>query len=217
MIDAVINNILQNRVIAGLAITFAAVALVGTAAAGVAGAIDNTPPSITVDIANRCVSDTAGKMFLSLSDAETPAGQLAVTAVSSDQTIVPDSAVSIGILGSVPGRFRTLDVETQPRTSGTALLTVTVSDGIASTTLMIPVIVGTRADDGLFGTDQPDMIFGVGGDDILGGGGGNDLICGGKGRDTMSGGSGADSFDGGLGQDTVVDANPNEGDVDFGT
>ena len=217
MIYTVMNKTLQNRASAVFAMIFAAALLAGTVSVRVSAALDNTPPSVRVDTGNVCLSDAAGKMHLFLADAETPAGELIVTAVSSDQTIVSDSDVTIGILGSIAGRFRTLNVETQPRESGTALITVTVSDGIASSSIVVPVIVGRRSDDVISGTEQPDMIFGAGGNDTIDAGAANDLICGGKGRDTMIGGAGADSFDGGQGQDTVVDSNPNEGDVDFGT
>jgi Ca2+-binding RTX toxin-like protein len=101
-------------------------------------------------------------------------------------------------------------------------------------------VLAKSSDDIVTGSDQPDMIFGQAGDDLLQGGFGNDQLDGGDGNDALAagpnndyliggdgndklfgdadddilqGGDGADSFNCGLGIDTVLDYNPQQGDV----
>ena len=50
-------------------------------------------------------------------------------------------------------------------------------------------------------------------DDYANGGNGNDELYAQDGDDVLEGGPGADFFDCGMGFDTVVDFNPNEGDI----
>ena len=65
--------------------------------------------------------------------------------------------------------------------SGTAVLTITVSDGPATGTTTLTVQVGTLRDDTLLGTPGADLVLGgPGGNDTLLGLGGNDLLCGGR-------------------------------------
>jgi Ca2+-binding RTX toxin-like protein len=101
--------------------------------------------------------------------------------------------------------------------SGSATLTLTVSDGHASATLIIGVRIGTSRSDVLRGSEGTDLLFGLGGNDILLGRGGDDLLCGGAGNDTLLGGSGADVFSGGSGSDHALDFNTAQGDTSDGT
>ncbi len=67
--------------------------------------------------------------------------------------------------------------------------------------------------DNVHGDDGDDAIFAGPNDDYVNGGKGNDELYGGDGDDVLQGGPGADFFDCGPGFDTVVDFNPNEGDI----
>ena len=58
-----------------------------------------------------------------------------------------------------------------------------------------------------------DAVFAGANDDYANGGNGNDELYGQDGEDVLEGGQGADFFDCGIGFDTVVDFNPNEGDI----
>ena len=84
------------------------------------------------------------------------------------------------------------------------------------------IIHGGKGDDSLqagFGNDNihaddgDDAVFAGPNDDYTNGGKGNDELYGQDGDDVLEGGPGADFFDCGLGFDTVVDFNPNEGDI----
>ena len=68
MINTVLNRALLFRVTAAIAITFAAADLKGAVSAHRSAVLDNTPPTVRVDTANVCLSDTAGKMHLLLAD-----------------------------------------------------------------------------------------------------------------------------------------------------
>lgn len=84
------------------------------------------------------------------------------------------------------------------------------------------IIHGGKGDDSLqagFGNDNihaddgDDAVFAGPNDDYLNGGKGNDELYAQDGDDVLEGGPGADFFDCGPGFDTVVDFNPNEGDI----
>ncbi len=84
------------------------------------------------------------------------------------------------------------------------------------------IVHGGKGDDSIqagFGNDNihaddgDDAVFGGANDDYLNGGNGNDELYAQDGDDVLEGGSGADFFDCGPGFDTVVDFNPNEGDI----
>ena len=89
----------------------------------------NTPPSIGT-IANRSISTntSTGPIAFSVGDAESTAGSLAVSAGSSNLTLVPASGIVLG--GS--GASRTVQVTPAANQAGTATITLTVSDGQAS-------------------------------------------------------------------------------------
>ncbi|MEP6575954.1 MAG: calcium-binding protein [Nitrososphaerota archaeon] len=84
------------------------------------------------------------------------------------------------------------------------------------------IVHGGKGDDSVqagFGNDNvhaddgDDAVFAGPNDDYLNGGNGNDELYAQDGDDVLEGGPGADFFDCGPGFDTVVDFNPNEGDI----
>jgi sugar lactone lactonase YvrE len=167
---------------------------------GVAVVPPNTPPTAVVSPGD-CVSDTEARasVTLTVADEDDLLENLTVSATSSNQTLLPDSGLIIG--GS--GGTRTLSLAAAPKQSGTAIVTVSVTDGFDTTTLEITVVVGTPQTENLTGGDRTDVLFGLGGGNTLNGGAGDDLICGGNGADTLLGGDGDDVLDGGRGNDSL--------------
>jgi endo-1,4-beta-D-glucanase Y len=99
----------------------------------------NTPPTIT-DIANQSigVNNATGTIAFTIGDAETAASSLALTKSSSNTTLVPLANIVFG--GS--DASRTVIVTPAANQTGTATITVTVSDGTltASDTFSVSVI-----------------------------------------------------------------------------
>jgi hypothetical protein len=88
------------------------------------------------------------------------AGDLAFSFVgTSNATLVPSGKVTLG--GS--GVNRTITIAATPKTSGTAVLTFSLSDGIYSTTFIVTVQVGTDANETIGGTSGADLLVGLGG------------------------------------------------------
>jgi Ca2+-binding RTX toxin-like protein len=128
-----------------------------------------------------------------------------------------------------------MSVTAAAKKSGTAVLTVEVSDGAKTATVVVTVIVGTDSNKTINGTGGTDMIFGLLGRNTINGLGSSDLLCGGnggdtlnggdgddtlygnRGDDTLNGGPGADFFSGGQGTDTATDFTPSQGDTKDGT
>ena len=186
------------------------------------------PPTVTVAAGGTCGKDDhSGTVNLTVADVESPAGTLTLSAASSNPALVPTSNVVFA--GS--GAARTMTVSTVDGRSGTAILTVTVSDGQASGSVSVTVQVGgggkdtltggSGADlllaqsnnDTLSGRDGNDLLCGDSGSDNLSGGAGDDSLGGGSGSDRLTGGSGADRFSGGSGTDTATDFTAAEGDI----
>lgn len=167
----------------------------------------NDVPVATVT-GGQCLSETsaAGKITLQISDVETGAGNLIVSASSNDQGLLPNSKLSVG--GTGPSR--TLSFTAASGKSGIAVVTVVVSDGADTTTLPLTVVVGTMASETLTGTSGADALFGLADVDTLTGEASNDLLCGGNGPDTLSGGDGDDVVDGGRANDTLDGAAGND-------
>ncbi len=98
----------------------------------------NTAPTLT-DIADRTTNEdtSTGAIAVTIGDAETAPASLTVTRASSDTTLVPLANVVLG--GS--GAARTVTVTPAANQSGTATITVTVSDGTltASDTFLLTV------------------------------------------------------------------------------
>ncbi len=144
-------------------------------------------------------SGTTGQINLAVADVESQAGGLVLGATSSNQNLLPNSGLSVG--GS--SASRTLTVSAAPKRSGTAMITVRVSDGQSTGTVSVTVKVGTDSKDALAGTSGADIVFGKNGNDSISALEGNDLLCGGNGAGTMSGGEGDDTLDGANGNDVL--------------
>jgi VCBS repeat-containing protein len=192
----------------------------------------NDPPTVTVAAGGTCgTNDHSGTINLTVSDVESAATTLTLSASSDNKTLVPNG--NLVLAGS--GAARTMTVNAVDGRSGTATLTVTVSDGQDPGTVTVTVTVGgsgkdnltggTGADlllaqsnnDTLTGGDGNDLLCGDSGGDILSGGSGDDSLGGGSGTDRLTGGSGADRFSGGSGTDTATDFTAAEGDTSDGT
>ncbi len=102
------------------------------------GTGDNQPPTVS-SIANQTTSEDTptSPIAFTVSDAETASGNLAVSATSSNPTLVPNANIALGGSGS----SRTLTITPAANQSGTATITVSVSDGMqtASTSFALTV------------------------------------------------------------------------------
>jgi VCBS repeat-containing protein len=167
----------------------------------------NDTPTVTVAAGGTCgTNDHSGTVNLAVADVESPAGVLTLSVASSKPLLVPTgNVVFAGNLAA-----RTMTVNAVDGRSGTAVLTVTVSDGQKSGTVEVTVTVGGNGNDRLTGVAGTDLIFGQNGDDTLNGQDGNDLLCGGSGNDTLSGGGGDDTLSGGAGNDIMSGAAGND-------
>jgi VCBS repeat-containing protein len=160
----------------------------------------NDVPTVTVGAGGTCgTDDRSGTINLTVSDVESAATSLALSATSSNPTLLP--AGNIAFAGS--GAARTVTVRTVSGRTGTAVVTITVSDGQATSTVQLTVRAGGNGTDTVTGGSGADLILGQGGNDTLGGAGGNDLLCGGQGNDTLSGGGGDDTLVGSSGNDVL--------------
>jgi uncharacterized protein (DUF1800 family) len=115
--------------------------MVGTFVAG--GATQNTAPTISdvPDMSTESGLATAAIGF-ALGDAESNPGILGLSATSSNPGVIPATAVSFGGVGG----NRTIRVTPPAGQTGTATITVTVSDGLltASDTFVITVVAPTK-------------------------------------------------------------------------
>jgi CSLREA domain-containing protein len=161
----------------------------------------NDAPTVVVAPGGSCSDTTiiSGTMNLIVGDIETPASSLTLSGSSNNTALVPNANIVLG--GS--GANRTITITVVPKKTGTATITVGVSDGQATGVVTITVIVGSDKNETLNGTAGADMIFGLGGKNTINGNAGNDLICGGNGFDTISGGDGDDTIEGGNGDDVI--------------
>jgi VCBS repeat-containing protein len=192
----------------------------------------NDAPTVTVAAGGTCgTNDRSGTINLSVGDIDSAVASLTLSAASSNPALVPNANVVFA--GS--GATRTLTATSVAGRTGAAVVTVTVSDGQATSFVRVAVGVGSNGNDKLTGGGGADLIFGQNGNDTLSGGGGNDLLCGGNGDDTLSGGGGddslggaagndrltggpgADRFSGGSGTDAATDFTAAEGDTTDGT
>jgi VCBS repeat-containing protein len=193
----------------------------------------NDAPTVTVAAGGTCGRDDhSGTINLTVADVETVATTLTLSATSStNPVLVPTSNVAFA--GS--GAARTMTISTVDGRSGSAILTVAVSDGQVSGSVQVSVTVGSGGKDTLTGGTGADLLLAQSNNDTLIGGDGNDLLCGDSGGDTLSGGaghdslgagsgtdrltggSGADRFSGGSGTDTATDFTATEGDTTDGT
>jgi VCBS repeat-containing protein len=192
----------------------------------------NDAPTVAVAAGGTCGKDDhSGTLNLTVDDVESSAAELTLSATSSNTTLVPTGNVSF----SGSGAARTMIVSTVDGRSGTATVTVEVTDGQASDSVPVTVKVGGGGKDTLNGTSEADLLLAQSNNDTLSGGDGNDVLCGdsgsdtlfggagddslggGSGSDRLTGGSGADRFSGGSGTDTATDFTPADGDTIEGT
>jgi Ca2+-binding RTX toxin-like protein len=175
-------------------------------------------------------NSTLGTINLVVGDAQYGPNGLTLSATSSNQALVPNGNITFG--GS--GANRTVTINALKKI-GSALITITVSNGQTSAQITVTVVESGNSNATLNGTSGTDILFGQNGNDTLNGQGGNDLLCGGNGDDTLSGGNdndtlyggngndtltggaGADFFSGGAGTDTATDFTPSQGDTKDGT
>ena len=175
----------------------------------------NDAPTLTVAAGGSCGSnDRSGRINLSVADVDNPLASLTLNASSSNPALLPNSNVLFGSTTNPPGAARTLSATAVSGKTGTAVLSVRVSDGQATSTppLTVNVRVGGNGVDNLGGTSGTDMLFGQNGNDRLNGMGAKDLLCGGRGDDRLTGGLEADHFSGGQGTDTATDFSLAQGD-----
>lgn len=99
----------------------------------------NTPPTISsISDVTVVENHVAGPLNFTVGDAQTSASSLVVTATSNNQTLIPNANLTLG--GS--GASRTITVTPAANQfGGPATITVTVSDGIATTTTTFNVTV----------------------------------------------------------------------------
>jgi hypothetical protein len=90
----------------------------------------NDLPTIST-IANQTINEdgSVGPLALNISDVETPAGELRLSAVSSNPAVVPSASVVIG--GS--GANRSVTITPPANAFGTSTITLTVTDGFNTT------------------------------------------------------------------------------------
>jgi hypothetical protein len=173
----------------------------------------NDPPTVFVAAGGSCgTNDRSGTINLTVNDPDGPEGSLTLGATSSNPRLVPTpSNVTFGGAGAT----RTLTATAVSGRTGTAVLTVTVTDGQPpeGAPLTVNVRVGGNGNDTLVGDANSDILLGQNGDDTLGGAEGKDLLCGARGNDRLTGGAEADRFEGGLGTDTATDFTAGQGDT----
>ena len=120
--------------------TFNSYVLIGSAGTGLPV---NTPPTISA-IANQLMAEDAvlGPVAFTVGDAETSAGNLVLSASSSNVGLVPANNIVLG--GS--GASRTVSLTPAANQNGSANITITVSDGLASTNRTFTVSVSAVND-----------------------------------------------------------------------
>ena len=111
------------------------------------------------------------------------ASDLKLSVTSSNTVLVPKANLLFGGTGA----SRTLKATAVSGKSGTALLTVTVGDGLSTKSVPVSVKAGGNGSDAINGTSGSDMLFGQQANDALKGLEANDLLCAGSGKDTLSG------------------------------
>jgi VCBS repeat-containing protein len=166
----------------------------------------NDSPTVRVAPGGTCGKDDhSGTLNLTVADVDNPvdnpARDLTLSAASSSNpALVPTGNVNFA------GRdtSRTMTVNAVDGRSGTAKLTITVTDGQATGTVDVTVQVGGGGKDVLTGSDGADLLLAQSNNDTLTGGDGNDLLCGDSGNDTLGGGPGDDSLGGGSGSDKLT-------------
>jgi autotransporter-associated beta strand protein/YVTN family beta-propeller protein len=112
----------------------------GGAGSDVVLTFDALPTATGLTDQSIVTGNTLGPLGFTVGDDLTPAAALVVTAVSSNQSLLPDANIVLG--GS--GAARTLTATPLPGTAGTAIITVTVSDGFQAATFAFTLTVQPR-------------------------------------------------------------------------
>ena len=100
----------------------------------------NDPPTITAIVDQTIPEDgTTGALALTVSDVETAAGSLTVTATSSNTTLIPNGNLTLVDLGG--GNWTITAVPALNQNGGPVTITVTVNDGTTTTNEMFDVTV----------------------------------------------------------------------------
>ena len=108
----------------------------------------NAIADVTID------EDTStGPLAFSIGDEESPVGDLVVSVTSSDTNLIPNSAGNLQLTGS--GNAWSLNVVPAANMSGTATITVSVNDGIATTSTSFQVTVNAVNDPAILITNSP--------------------------------------------------------------
>jgi hypothetical protein len=167
----------------------------------------NHNPSATV-VSERCLSPAKASALIEfrVTDPDSPSNTLTMSAKSNNQALVPNSGLMLGGTAVT----RTLSLTAKQNKSGTALISVTLSDGLDATTLQFTVIVGTKATETILGTAGMDAIFGMGGHDDINGEPDTDLLCGSKSAESLFGHDGDDTLYGWQGDDSLGGGNDND-------
>lgn len=111
----------------------------GTDADSLGVAVLNNPPTLS-DFSDQTlpVNQSTGPITFTIGDVETPVASLTVEGTSSNQTLIPDSAIQIAGTGAT----RTVTITPAAGLMGSAVITITVGDGTdtVSKTFTVTVI-----------------------------------------------------------------------------
>jgi len=118
--------------------------------------VNNNSAPLISDISNQVTNEdtSIGPISFTVSDAETPANSLQVSASSSNQALVPDSNIVLG--GS--DENRSITITPLADQNGATTITVTVSDGISSSYDSFTLTVNSL-NDGPIATDDTATVF----------------------------------------------------------
>jgi uncharacterized protein len=167
----------------------------------------NGPPTIAVVAGGSCSVAAGGTINVVVDDLQTAPGELTLSFVSSSNTtLVPNGNVSVGGTDA----NRSISITAAPKRTGTAVVTLSLRDGVNSVPFVVTVKIGTENDETINGSEGPDFLVGLGGNDTLLGLGDGDLLCGGNGQDMLFGGEGDDTLDGGRGNDALDGGGDND-------
>ncbi len=166
--------------------------------------IRNAAPTLVIHRGGCLDPGTTASIAVTVRDAD--GDPLTVTGTSSNQRLLPDSAIRV--TRTAPRLLVKITPSVDRR--GTSVVTLTVSDGTTSSAQVLQLIVGGARDEQLRGTAGRDVILGRGGDDVIRALGGNDLVCTGPGNNTVFGGGGADTVQAGTGDDRMVGGGGND-------
>jgi len=173
----------------------------------------------TIDVVggsqSTCLSNTRARTTLKLTDVDSSATNLTLSATNSSNTnLVPITNVTFA---ASTDTTRTATITTLSGRTGISTVTITVSEDEQTVgSVPVTVKVGGNGRDTRTGTSEADILLGQNGDDTLSGDAKSDVLCGANGNDSLTGGVGGDHFGGGLGTDTATDFTASQGDTRVG-